>query len=61
MEYSSIRDFYNKFNGRRWEGYYNSDKICKLNYARVQGSSIFEEAIEETAVRVGERQISFYQ
>lgn len=32
----SIRPFYEEFNKTKWEKF-NSDKICKINYARIQG------------------------
>jgi hypothetical protein len=33
-----IRDFYREFNGRRWDRF-NSEKICELAYARIQGAT----------------------
>lgn len=33
-----IRAFYDEFNGRRWNKF-NSDKICELAYARIQGTN----------------------
>jgi hypothetical protein len=32
-----IEDFYYKFDGKRWE-MFNSEKICSLTYARIQGT-----------------------
>jgi|JI6StandDraft_1071083.scaffolds.fasta_scaffold15801_3 hypothetical protein len=32
-----IPDFYQKFDGKRWE-MFNSEKICSLTYARIQGT-----------------------
>jgi hypothetical protein len=31
-----IKDFYLEFNGKKWEKF-NSDKICEIKYARIQG------------------------
>ncbi len=33
-----ILEFYNEFNGRRWDRF-NSEKICQLAYARIQGTT----------------------
>lgn len=33
-----ILDFYKEFNGRRWDRF-NSEKICELAYARIQGTT----------------------
>jgi len=33
-----ILEFYNEFNGRRWDRF-NSEKICELAYARIQGTT----------------------
>ena len=33
-----ILEFYKEFNGRRWDRY-NSEKICELAYARIQGTT----------------------
>jgi hypothetical protein len=33
-----ISDFYREFNGRRWDRF-NSEKICELAYARIQGAT----------------------
>lgn len=33
-----ILDFYDEFNGRRWDRF-NSEKICQLAYARIQGTA----------------------
>lgn len=33
-----ILEFYREFNGRRWDRY-NSEKICELAYARIQGTT----------------------
>ena len=32
-----IVDFYSEFNGRKWSRF-NSEKICSLAYARIQGT-----------------------
>jgi len=32
----SIKEFYSEFNGKRWEKF-NSEKICDIKYARIQG------------------------
>jgi hypothetical protein len=33
-----IVEFYREFSGRRWDRY-NSEKICELAYARIQGTT----------------------
>jgi len=33
-----IKDFYLEFNGKKWEKF-NSEKICEIKYARIQGHS----------------------
>jgi hypothetical protein len=33
-----ILEFYREFNGRRWDRF-NSEKICELAYARIQGTT----------------------
>jgi hypothetical protein len=33
---ATIMSFYYKFDGKRWNRF-NSDKICELKYARIQG------------------------
>jgi hypothetical protein len=35
---SHILEFYREFNGRKWERF-NSEKICELAYARIQGTA----------------------
>lgn len=32
-----IKDFYDRFNGKGWE-HFQSEKICNLTYARIQGT-----------------------
>lgn len=34
LDVKSIKPFYKKFNGKKWKKF-NSDKICKINYARI--------------------------
>jgi hypothetical protein len=36
VHYSYIPDFYHEFDGKKWEKF-NSEKICALAYARIQG------------------------
>ena len=38
IESQVIFDFYQEFSGKRWEKF-NSEKICALAYARIQGLS----------------------
>lgn len=33
-----IKDFYNEFHGKKWEKF-NSEKVCEIRYARIQGHS----------------------
>jgi len=36
LDFSVIVEFYREFNDKRWEKF-NSEKICALAYARIQG------------------------
>ena len=36
-----IVDFFQQFKGKRWECF-NSDKICKISYGRIQGKQALE-------------------
>ena len=36
-----IFDFFNQFNDQKWEKF-NSDKICKITYGRIQGKKALE-------------------
>lgn len=36
LDTESIKPFYNEFNKTKWEKF-NSEKICVINYARIQG------------------------
>lgn len=47
VECGDIKEFYEKFDGQKWEKF-NSEKICKLTYARMQGTSSLAEHIEIT-------------
>mmetsp|Transcript_14270 Transcript_14270/g.26904 ORF Transcript_14270/g.26904 Transcript_14270/m.26904 type:complete len:373 (+) Transcript_14270:280-1398(+) len=38
LSHTHIIDFYNEFEGKRWERF-NSEKICALAYARIQGKA----------------------
>ena len=43
----AIRDFYQQFHGQKWNQF-NSDKICQIKYARIQGKEEFEEHLKES-------------
>lgn len=55
-----IQDFYREFHGKRWNKF-NSEKICELAYARIQGTTSLIDhfqnscgrAREEKRVRMG--------
>ena len=36
-----VVDFYLQFNSKKWE-FFNSDKICKISYGRIQGKQALE-------------------
>ena len=42
-----ILDFHEEFNGRRWDKF-NSEKICELAYARIQGASSLMDHFQNT-------------
>ena len=44
-----IRDFYLTFNGRKWP-VFNSDKVCKISYARIQGLGACTEHFENSSL-----------
>jgi hypothetical protein len=43
-----IYDFYKEFNGRRWDRF-NSEKICELAYARIQGTTNLMDHFQNSA------------
>ena len=47
--YEDITEFYNELNGYRWIKH-NSDKICALSYARIQGLNELLKHFEKTFV-----------
>lgn len=44
-----IKDFYNKFNGKKWS-HFNSDKVCDIRYARIQGLKSLTEHFKDSSV-----------
>ncbi|KAL4493466.1 hypothetical protein ABPG72_007474 [Tetrahymena utriculariae] len=44
-----IRDFYLEFNGKKWKKF-NSDKICSLKYATIQGIPQLQEHFQNSSV-----------
>lgn len=44
-----IRAFFLEFNGKKWKKF-NSDKICNLKYARIQGRVQLEEHFQNSSV-----------
>jgi hypothetical protein len=43
-----ICEFYKEFNGRRWDRF-NSEKICELAYARIQGTTNLMDHFQNSA------------
>ena len=44
-----MRDFYNEFHNKKWEKF-NSEKICKIRYAKIQGKKALEQHFENSKV-----------
>jgi hypothetical protein len=40
INYLTVANFYQEFNQKKWEKF-NSEKICKITFARIQGKSAF--------------------
>ena len=49
-----IFEFYKEFNGRRWDRY-NSEKICELAYARIQGTTNLMDHFQNSSSQVRAR------
>jgi protein phosphatase 1 regulatory subunit 42 len=46
---STIESFYKTFNGKKWARF-NSEKVCKINYARIQGKVECEKHFEDSSL-----------
>ena len=46
-ELKNIKPFIKKFNGKRWE-LFNSEKVCKINYAKIQGKNECKKHFEKS-------------
>lgn len=49
IDLGSIQPFYEEFNNETWPKF-NSDKICKIRYARIQGREECEEHFQDTSL-----------
>lgn len=49
VDYRVIPEFHNTFDGKSWEKF-NSDKICALTYARIQGKMSLIQHFENSSV-----------
>lgn len=49
LSHSQIPDFYSEFEGKRWERF-NSEKICALAYARIQGKVALIQHFQSSSV-----------
>lgn len=45
----SIKPFYEEMNDKKWEKF-NSDKVCKISYARIQGRAELERHFKGSSV-----------
>lgn len=44
-----IKPFYQEMNGKKWEKF-NSEKVCKISYARIQGRAELERHFKDSSV-----------
>lgn len=44
-----IKKFYLEFNNKKWE-FFNSEKICRINYARIQGKKECQEHFQDSSL-----------
>jgi hypothetical protein len=51
-----IYSFYNEFNGKKWNKF-NSEKICSLTYARIQGTGALRNHFKNSHVM--QQKVSF--
>jgi len=49
VEPKYIKDFYHEFNGKKWEKF-NSEKICEIKYARIQGQEALIQHFQYSSV-----------
>jgi hypothetical protein len=49
VEYKDIIPFFNQYNGKSWK-VFNSDKICDVTYARIQGKAAMLRRFEHSAL-----------
>jgi len=49
VDFKDIVSFYNQYNGQSWK-VFNSDKICDVTYARIQGKAAFLKRFEHSAI-----------
>jgi len=44
-----VKDFYNEMNNTKWEKF-NSEKVCKITYGRIQGRAEVESHFKDSSV-----------
>jgi len=49
VDHKDIVSFYNQYNGQAWK-VFNSDKICDVTYARIQGKAAMLKRFEHSAL-----------
>jgi len=49
VDYRDIIDFHKEYNGKNWK-VFNSDKICDITYARIQGKAAMQKRFEHSAL-----------
>ena len=54
IDFKYIPSFYKEFDGKKWEKF-NSEKICALSYARIQGRSSLEKHFQCSSIMIQEK------
>lgn len=54
INFSYIPYFYKEFDGKKWEKF-NSEKICALSYARIQGRISLEKHFQSSSIMIQEK------
>jgi len=49
VDFSDIYTFYDKYNGQSWK-VFNSEKVCQITYARIQGKAGMLKRFENSAL-----------
>jgi hypothetical protein len=54
VDFRYIPRFYKEFDGKKWEKF-NSEKVCALSYARIQGRANLEKHFQSSSIMVQEK------